>query len=90
MIITYQDSLQTLLTRHRWGNFVAGTEHDQAAMDVIQKFIGDVLTQSRSAIKKEVCDCRFIIFRVHTIYIDCQICRDGEAEEITGSPIPPP
>ncbi|KAJ7222557.1 hypothetical protein GGX14DRAFT_558649 [Mycena pura] len=49
-----KNDVQTLLTRHRWGNFVAGTEHDKAAMDVIQKFIGDVLTQSRSAIKKEI------------------------------------
>ncbi|KAJ7042190.1 hypothetical protein C8F04DRAFT_1252168 [Mycena alexandri] len=49
-----KNDVQTLLTRHRWGNFVAGTEHDKAAMDVVLKFIGDVLTQSRSTIKKEV------------------------------------
>ncbi|KAJ7477915.1 hypothetical protein B0H11DRAFT_2424388 [Mycena galericulata] len=49
-----KNDVQTLLTRHRWGNFVVGTEHDKAAMDVIQKFIGDVLTQSRSTIKKEI------------------------------------
>jgi hypothetical protein len=45
---------QALLCRHRWGNFVVGTEHDRAAMDIIQKFIGDAFTQSRSIIKKEV------------------------------------
>jgi hypothetical protein len=45
---------QTLLLRFRWGNFVAGTEHDQAAMDIVQKFIADAFTQSRSIIKKEV------------------------------------
>ncbi|KAF7350243.1 hypothetical protein MVEN_01327800 [Mycena venus] len=41
-------------SRFRWGNFVAGTEHDQAAMDIIQKSIADAFTQSRSIIKKEI------------------------------------
>ncbi|KAJ7842590.1 hypothetical protein B0H13DRAFT_1909764 [Mycena leptocephala] len=45
---------QALLCRHCWGNFVVGTEHDRAAMDVIQKFIGDAFTQSHSIIKKEI------------------------------------
>ncbi|KAK6997333.1 hypothetical protein R3P38DRAFT_2563600 [Favolaschia claudopus] len=49
-----KNDIQTMLMRYRWGNFVAGTEHDQAAMDTIHKFIGDVLTQSRSTIKKEI------------------------------------
>ncbi|KAJ7723011.1 hypothetical protein DFH07DRAFT_783695 [Mycena maculata] len=49
-----KNDVQTLLMRHRWGNFVAGTDHDKAAMDVIQQFIGTVLTQSRSTIKKEI------------------------------------
>ncbi|KAJ7777909.1 hypothetical protein DFH07DRAFT_950981 [Mycena maculata] len=49
-----KNDVQTLLMHHRWGNFVAGTEHDKAAMDVIQQFIGTVLTQSRSTIKKEI------------------------------------
>jgi hypothetical protein len=35
---------------------VIGTEHDKAAMDVILKFIGETYTQSRSIIKKEVCE----------------------------------
>lgn len=42
------------MLRFRWGNFVAGTEHDQAAMDIVQKSIADAFTQSRSIIKKEV------------------------------------
>jgi hypothetical protein len=46
---------QSLLSQHHWGNFVVGTEHNQAAMDVVQKFIAEVFTQSRSIIKKEVC-----------------------------------
>ncbi|KAJ7475086.1 hypothetical protein B0H11DRAFT_2428505 [Mycena galericulata] len=49
-----KNDVQTLLTRHRWGNFVVGTEHDKSAMDVVQKFIGEVFTQSRSVIKKEI------------------------------------
>ncbi|KAJ7170277.1 hypothetical protein C8R43DRAFT_944796 [Mycena crocata] len=51
---TTKNDVQILLTRHRWGNFVVGTEHDKAAMDVVQKFIGDGFTQSRSIIKKEI------------------------------------
>ncbi|KAJ7165452.1 hypothetical protein C8R43DRAFT_1122174 [Mycena crocata] len=49
-----KNDIQTMLMRHRWGNFVAGTEHDKAAMDTIQKFIGEALTQQRAAIKKEI------------------------------------
>ncbi|KAJ7501895.1 hypothetical protein B0H11DRAFT_2368791 [Mycena galericulata] len=48
-----RNDVQTLLIRHRWGNFVVGTEHDKSAMDIVQKFIGDVFTQSRSIINKE-------------------------------------
>ncbi|KAJ7796553.1 hypothetical protein B0H14DRAFT_3494665 [Mycena olivaceomarginata] len=51
---TGKSDIQTLLLRFRWGNFVAGTEHDQAAMDIVQKFIADAFTQSRSIIKKEI------------------------------------
>ncbi|KAJ7810391.1 hypothetical protein B0H13DRAFT_2384650 [Mycena leptocephala] len=51
---TGKNDILALLCRHRWGNFVVGTEHDRAAMDVIQKFIGDAFTQSRSIIKKEI------------------------------------
>ncbi|KAJ7183997.1 hypothetical protein B0H12DRAFT_1079417 [Mycena haematopus] len=51
---TGKNDVQALLLRFRWGNFVAGTEHDQAAMDIIQKSIGDAFTQSRSIIKKEI------------------------------------
>ncbi|KAJ7844314.1 hypothetical protein B0H13DRAFT_2411590 [Mycena leptocephala] len=50
---TGKNDILALLCRHRWGNFVVGTEHDRAAMDIIQKFIGDAFTQSRSIIKKE-------------------------------------
>ncbi|KAJ7811766.1 hypothetical protein B0H13DRAFT_1926529 [Mycena leptocephala] len=50
---TGKNDVQSLLIRHRWGNFVIGTEHDKAAMDVILKFIGETYTQSRSIIKKE-------------------------------------
>ncbi|KAF7352113.1 hypothetical protein MVEN_01174300 [Mycena venus] len=49
-----KNDVQTLLLRHRWGNFVVGTEHDKFSMDTVQKFIGDVFTQSRSVIKKEI------------------------------------
>ncbi|KAK7013253.1 hypothetical protein R3P38DRAFT_3322676 [Favolaschia claudopus] len=49
-----KNDVQAMLMRYRWGNFVVGTEHDTAAMDIVQKFIGDVLTQSRSTIKKEI------------------------------------
>ncbi|KAJ7853244.1 hypothetical protein B0H13DRAFT_1904226 [Mycena leptocephala] len=51
---TGKNDILALLCRHRWGNFVVGTEHDRAAMDLIQKFIGDAFTQSRSIIKKEI------------------------------------
>ncbi|KAJ7917333.1 hypothetical protein B0H13DRAFT_2443035 [Mycena leptocephala] len=51
---TGKNDILALLCRHRWGNFVVGTEHDRAAMDIIQKFIGDAFTQSRSIIKKEI------------------------------------
>ncbi|KAJ7879323.1 hypothetical protein B0H13DRAFT_1892282 [Mycena leptocephala] len=51
---TGKNDVQSLLIRHRWGNFVIGTEHDKAAMDVILKFIGETYTQSRSIIKKEI------------------------------------
>ncbi|KAJ7191354.1 hypothetical protein GGX14DRAFT_407291 [Mycena pura] len=51
---TGKSDIQSLLIRYRWGNFVIGTEHDQAAMDVVQKFIAEVFTQSRSIIKKEL------------------------------------
>ncbi|KAJ7194511.1 hypothetical protein GGX14DRAFT_404556 [Mycena pura] len=51
---TGKSNIQSLLIRYRWGNFVIGTEHDQAAMDVVQKFIAEVFTQSRSIIKKEL------------------------------------
>ncbi|KAF8146786.1 hypothetical protein K438DRAFT_1780525 [Mycena galopus ATCC 62051] len=46
--------VQFLLSRHRWGNFVVGTKHDQHSMAVVSKFIGDTFTQSRSTIKKEI------------------------------------
>ncbi|KAJ7819755.1 hypothetical protein B0H14DRAFT_2600391 [Mycena olivaceomarginata] len=36
------------------GNFVSGTEHDQAAMDIVQKSIANAFMQSRSIIKKEI------------------------------------
>ncbi|KAJ7347292.1 hypothetical protein DFH08DRAFT_1002059 [Mycena albidolilacea] len=51
---TGKNDIQALLLRFRWGNFVPGTEHDQAAMDIVQKFIADAFTQSRSIIKKEI------------------------------------
>ncbi|KAJ7189422.1 hypothetical protein GGX14DRAFT_626844 [Mycena pura] len=51
---TGKNDVQALLSRHRWGNFVVGTEHDQAAMGIVQKFIAEVFTQSRSIIKKEL------------------------------------
>ncbi|KAJ7213638.1 hypothetical protein GGX14DRAFT_563952 [Mycena pura] len=51
---TGKNDVQALLLRFRWGNFVAGTEHDQAAMDIVQKSIADAFTQSRSIIKKEI------------------------------------
>ncbi|KAJ7794830.1 hypothetical protein B0H13DRAFT_2512084, partial [Mycena leptocephala] len=38
----------------RWGNFVVGTEHDRAAMDVIRNSLVMPLPQSRSIIKKEI------------------------------------
>ncbi|KAJ7331321.1 hypothetical protein DFH08DRAFT_814636 [Mycena albidolilacea] len=43
-----------LPSQYRSGNFVVGTEHNQAAMDVVQKFIAKVFTQSCSIIKKEL------------------------------------
>ncbi|KAF8133542.1 hypothetical protein K438DRAFT_1998043 [Mycena galopus ATCC 62051] len=49
-----KSTVQTLLFRHRWGNFVVGTEDDKSSMDVVSRFLGDVLTQSRSTIKKEL------------------------------------
>ncbi|KAJ7803684.1 hypothetical protein B0H14DRAFT_2613131 [Mycena olivaceomarginata] len=51
---TGKNDVQALLSRYLWGNFVVGTEHDQAAMDIVQKFIAEVFTQSRSIIKKEL------------------------------------
>ncbi|KAF8206101.1 hypothetical protein K438DRAFT_2092440 [Mycena galopus ATCC 62051] len=41
-----KNTVQTLLlrVRHHWGNFVVGTEHDKSSMDVVSKFLGDVLT----------------------------------------------
>ncbi|KAJ7322804.1 hypothetical protein DFH08DRAFT_817951 [Mycena albidolilacea] len=51
---TGKNNVQALLLRFRWGNFVAGTEHDQAVMDIIQKSIADAFTQSCSIIKKEI------------------------------------
>ncbi|KAJ7302191.1 hypothetical protein DFH08DRAFT_826817 [Mycena albidolilacea] len=51
---TGKNDIQSLLSRFHWGNFVVGTDHDQAAMDVVQKFIADIFTQSRSIIKKEL------------------------------------
>ncbi|KAJ7651072.1 hypothetical protein FB45DRAFT_889558 [Roridomyces roridus] len=49
-----RNDIVTLLTRHHWGNFVVGTENDSAAMDVVVKCIGDIFTQSRSTMKKEI------------------------------------
>ncbi|KAJ7367151.1 hypothetical protein DFH08DRAFT_797983 [Mycena albidolilacea] len=49
-----KSEVQTLLFRHRWGNFVIGTEHDKSSMDTVTKFIADVFTQSRSIMKKEI------------------------------------
>ncbi|KAJ7857927.1 hypothetical protein B0H14DRAFT_2578097 [Mycena olivaceomarginata] len=51
---TGKNDIQVLLLRFHWGNFVPGTEHDQAAMDIVQNFIADAFTQSRSIIKKEI------------------------------------
>ncbi|KAJ7808636.1 hypothetical protein B0H14DRAFT_3482142 [Mycena olivaceomarginata] len=49
-----KSEVQTLLFRHRWGNFVIGTEHDKSSMDTVTKFIADVFTQSCSIMKKEI------------------------------------
>ncbi|KAJ7880049.1 hypothetical protein B0H14DRAFT_3434791 [Mycena olivaceomarginata] len=49
---TRKNDVQALLLCFRWGNFVAGTEHDQAAMDIVQKSITDAFIQSRSIIKE--------------------------------------
>jgi hypothetical protein len=73
---------QALLCRHRWGNFVVGTEHDRAAMDVIQKFIGDAFTQSRSIIKKEVRRC-YLISSMFSIWL--QIVKSVETPRVKGS-----
>ncbi|KAF8145505.1 hypothetical protein K438DRAFT_1991796 [Mycena galopus ATCC 62051] len=50
---TAKSNVQTLLLRHRWGNFVVGTEHDKFSMDTIMKFIRGVFMQSRLTVKKE-------------------------------------
>jgi hypothetical protein len=51
---------QSLLSHFHWGNFGVGTEYDQAAMDVVQKFIANIFTQLRSIIK-EVCEA-FLLY----------------------------
>ncbi|KAK7018535.1 hypothetical protein R3P38DRAFT_3200914 [Favolaschia claudopus] len=43
-----KNDVLTILLCHRWGNFVSGTENDKAAMDTVEKFIGDTFIQSRS------------------------------------------
>jgi hypothetical protein len=66
------------LLRFRWGNFVAGTEHDQAAMDIVQKSIADAFTQSRSIIKKEVREQSLLISLLLIILIPRQIVKSVE------------
>ncbi|KAJ7856008.1 hypothetical protein B0H13DRAFT_2357614 [Mycena leptocephala] len=51
---TGKNDVQSLLIRHRWGNFAIGTEHDKAAMDIVLKFIRETYSPSRSIIKKEI------------------------------------
>jgi hypothetical protein len=68
---------QALLLRFRWGNFVPGTEHDQAAMDIVQKFIADAFTQSRSIIKKEVRAPSLLIL-CFTYFLPLQIVKSVE------------
>ncbi|KAJ7797451.1 hypothetical protein B0H14DRAFT_3493725 [Mycena olivaceomarginata] len=45
-----KSEVQTLLFRHRWDNFVIGTEHDKSSMDIVTKFIADIVKSVEVAV----------------------------------------